>query len=311
MMKHVLSTIESKRGTRNKFFLFLVKLKDATWFISRYLPRLIMVVLLYLLHVTPTYIAIRCRLYRRHTPKQYTISLCITCMDRVEHLKKTLRKNIDDNAAYPHLEFVLLDYNSQDGLQQWVFKHFKEELKSGRLVYYQTKKPKFFERARAKNIAHLVSTGDIVCNLDADNYTGRDFAFYINSRSQSNQKIIGFCQRSEVYNSTDFGFWGRIFMFKKYFIDLGGYDERFVGWGYEDDNLKFRAIRLGLLPDTIPFYFLKAILHDDILREKKIPISVKESLRTNAMVLKQCREQDIKVPNKTFDLNTEVYRIMP
>lgn len=58
-------------------------------------------------------------------------------MDRLFHLKKTLLKNIKNNITYPHLEFVLLDYNSQDGLEEWVVENCKEYLENGILKYHR------------------------------------------------------------------------------------------------------------------------------------------------------------------------------
>jgi hypothetical protein len=42
-------------------------------------------------------------------------------MDRLSHLKKLYAKNIENNRDYPNVEFVLLDYNSSDELEEWVF----------------------------------------------------------------------------------------------------------------------------------------------------------------------------------------------
>lgn len=47
------------------------------------------------------------------------ISFCITCMNRLKHLQETLEKNILDNFLVDEVEFVVLDYNSQDGLEEW------------------------------------------------------------------------------------------------------------------------------------------------------------------------------------------------
>ncbi len=46
-----------------------------------------------------------------------------------------------------------------------------EYIKSGRVSYYRTDKPKYFSMARSRNIAFKVAKGEIVNNLDADNYT--------------------------------------------------------------------------------------------------------------------------------------------
>lgn len=48
------------------------------------------------------------------------ISFCITCMNRLKHLQETLEKNILDNFLVDEVEFVVLDYNSQDGLEEWI-----------------------------------------------------------------------------------------------------------------------------------------------------------------------------------------------
>ncbi|KKL80749.1 hypothetical protein LCGC14_2001600, partial [marine sediment metagenome] len=52
--------------------------------------------------------------------KIYKISFCTTCMGRLYNLKETLPKNIEANGEYPNVEFVILDYNSSDGLGDWV-----------------------------------------------------------------------------------------------------------------------------------------------------------------------------------------------
>ncbi len=39
---------------------------------------------------------------------------------------------------------------------------------------------------------------------------------------------------------------------KEFFFDLGGYDEKFIGWGGEDDDLENRTIRAGGINKRIP-----------------------------------------------------------
>ena len=51
------------------------------------------------------------------------ISFCITCMNRLKHLQETLEKNILDNFLVDEVEFVVLDYNSQDGLEAVSYTH--------------------------------------------------------------------------------------------------------------------------------------------------------------------------------------------
>ena len=49
-------------------------------------------------------------------------------MNRLSHLQETLPKNIHDNYLLGDVEFVLLDYNSSDGLESWVKNDMKNIL---------------------------------------------------------------------------------------------------------------------------------------------------------------------------------------
>lgn len=66
------------------------------------------------------------------------ISFCITCMNRLKHLQETLEKNILDNFLVDEVEFVVLDYNSQDGLEEWIAQSMMKYIEMGILVYYRT-----------------------------------------------------------------------------------------------------------------------------------------------------------------------------
>ena len=96
-------------------------------------------------------------------------------MGRLNHLQETLPKNLYGNQGFEGLEFVLLDYSSRDGLAGWIKARFMPEIKSGLLVYYRAEGYQRFFMAHAKNVAHRLARGEIVCNVDADNLTGWGF----------------------------------------------------------------------------------------------------------------------------------------
>lgn len=308
--KKGLKFIEGKRHSKNPLFFSLVLIKDIGWIISYWFPNKLAdiygLIKNYLFFLTYNL----SKSFKKPAKEYFKISFCITCMDRLPHLKKTLKKNLKNNANYPNVEFVLLDYNSKDGLQEWVLENFKNELKNGRLAYYQTKEPEYFHMAKAKNIAHQLATGDIVCNLDADNYTGKDFAFFINSSMQSTTEIIGAYQKSQIndpsfYKSSG----GRIFLTKKNFLKLGGYDENFIGWGYEDDDFKIRANALGLKKAFIHPFFLSYLPHNNQLREKNMEITMEESNKKNKELLECLRNSGrTYVKNEIIDF-TKIKRI--
>ena len=98
------------------------------------------------------------------------ISFCTTCKGRLEHLKQTLPANIEACKGYPNTEFVILDYDSRDGLEQWIKDNFQEEIKSGLVRYAKLDGATDFKMAHAKNMVHRLATGDVLCNVDADNF---------------------------------------------------------------------------------------------------------------------------------------------
>jgi hypothetical protein len=128
-------------------------------------------------------------------------------MGRAHHLMKTLPQNLRDNPDGQdyQVEFIVLDYGDHEGQYQeirdtmpseierfdyddmhsWMMSNsqVEEEIKSGRLIYVKTEDLKVagkFHHSHAKNIAHRVATGDVVCNVDADNFTGQGFAQMLN-----------------------------------------------------------------------------------------------------------------------------------
>lgn len=182
--------------------------------------------------------------------REYRISLCITCMGRLSDLTRTLPVNLELNAAYPQLEFVLLDYNSNDGVGDWIQREMRSYIKTGRLVYFRTEEPQFYSMSHSRNLAFKLASGEIVNNLDADNYTldlalsesdrpSECFAAYLNRLANQQPERALFAKSRRLMR-------GRLGFFRSEFIDqLGGYDEQLQGYGHDDHDLRDRAWHLG------------------------------------------------------------------
>jgi hypothetical protein len=120
-------------------------------------------------------------------------------------------------------------------------------IENGVVAYYRTTEPKYFSMAHSRNIAFKVATGDIVNNLDADNFTRNSnkekpvesWAYYLNRiANESPEKIIFAKGKRSMH--------GRIGFYRNEFIDLlGGYDESLLGYGHDDHDLVCRAWSLG------------------------------------------------------------------
>lgn len=211
------------------------------------------------------------------------ISFCITCKGRLDHLKATLPKNIKDNLPLsskdPQVEFVVLDYDCPKDTIGWLLNDpdIKPYLDNGvvKVASLDNNGTKNFHHAHAKNIAHRLATGDVVCNLDADNYTGSRFANYLaEAFEEDSQIIVHPCNSINAkVPKEERGFYGRIAMTMENFISLGGYDEvkypAGCSWGGEDTHLIRRARIAGLQDSKITdMEYLSVISHDNIDRVK-------------------------------------------
>lgn len=193
----------------------------------------------------------------------YSIGFATVCMNRLHHIRQTLPQNIKDSSSYDNARFFLLDYNSSDGLEEWVREHMMEHIESGKLVFYRTEEPLYFNRSHSRNQVLTRAEGDIICNVDADNYIGQGFAEYINREFNHEKGIFlagNFGGSFEEFKDA----YGRFCAWKEDFLYVGGYDEEMESYGHEDTDLYERLARYGRkeinISDT---RFLHSIAHSD------------------------------------------------
>lgn len=168
--------------------------------------------------------------------KRYKVSICTTCMGRADDVKQTYIQNIKDNIDYyPNVEFVLLNYNSKDDLDEWVYKNLIDEINFGIVNYYHTIEPRYYSMTHSRNIAFKVASGDIVNNVDADHFTNFGFASHINLLANQQHKKSIFLKSKQKNR-------GRLGFFKKDFMWLRGYSEDIEGYGHDDVDLLNRAL---------------------------------------------------------------------
>ena len=184
--------------------------------------------------------------------KKYKISFCTSCTKRLHHIKETFISNLENNIDYGDIEFVLLNWNSQDGMNEWVQQNLKEYIDDGVVKYLHTKQAPHFEMARTKNVTAKNASGEIVCWVDGDNFISENYAEYLNKKFNENENIILNNIRRVNKANPAASNWGRIAIMKKYFLEVRGYDEIFQGWGWEERDFKQR-IQLHLNLKDVKF----------------------------------------------------------
>lgn len=215
-------------------------------------------------------------------------------MNRLHHLKMTLRRNITDNEDYENIEFVLLDYSSTDNLKEWVYINFREELIFKKIVFIGCPGKIIFSHSHSKNIAFKMATGDIVCSINADHFTGKGFASFVNREFQFNKNIVlttidqhkterKFLPAKDVL--------GKVCVLKKDFINIRGFDESMTTYGFEDWDLVSRLEILGKKRVLIKQKkFLSFISHPDherfdILENNGAEIFIKQISMSRSSIL--------------------------
>ncbi len=192
-----------------------------------------------------------------------SVSFCITCRNRFWQIEQTLRKNLDDNYKHRNkVEFILVDFASTDGLQEWVHGNFREELKSGYLKYYYTDAMDSWHASICKNTSHRLANNDVVVNLDCDNFTGRNGGNYV-----SGVMWRYGCKEMVLQMERGLGTCGRIALTKENFMKAGGYDEAMGPFWHQDRDLIYRLQGLGItyLPKGKDDEYVKAIPNERAL----------------------------------------------
>lgn len=198
--------------------------------------------------------------------KSNKLSFCTICMNRLHHLKQTLPQNMEDNKGYENLEYVVLDYNSKDGMEQWVKANFMEQIRSGRLVYYKNPYPEQFNMSHSKNMVSRLASGEIVCLVDADNYTGNRYARFVNNNFQINpNSFLTTVYKDKLIHKIDTG--GRVCFRKTDFMSIQGFDESMNNYGFDDIDFANRLEASGKKRVILKNHeFLNAIEHNDDAR---------------------------------------------
>lgn len=166
------------------------------------------------------------------------ISYCTTCKGRLWQLKQTLPTNIlktNDN-----VNIIILDYHSDDGLEDYIKDNYQEFLTDGRLKYYKlVTQIDGFDMAYAKHIVHMLAKSSLLFNLDADNFIGSTINEMYNL--PVNRILI-----PRIVNGTATARCGRVGISRADYLRIGGYDIEMLGMQNDDGDLVHRSWTAGI-----------------------------------------------------------------
>lgn len=179
--------------------------------------------------------------------QQETISYCLPCKNRLEDLKEALPSVMIAASISPPVEIIVLDYNSTDGLKDWMDAVSQVGPVTVRRVGYHGRDT--YHMAHARNLSIITAVGKIIVSSCADVIVDESFFQVIREGFKTNEALF----------ATGNNFPGVSAFLKEEFLNAGGFDERFEYYGPEDKDLNERLKRRGVLWGHYPEELLTLI----------------------------------------------------
>ena len=160
------------------------------------------------------------------------ISYCTTCHNRLWQLKQTLEHNLAFTKE-GEVELCILAYNDLE-VEPYLKENYPEYIVDGRLKVKSIQSRIPFSCGHVKNFSHDMGSGDILFNLDADNFicNAHEHLLKLKPYQVFKGKIRTMSGES-----------GRIGIYRKLYKQIGGYD-RNAGTN-DDGEFISRCLRAG------------------------------------------------------------------
>jgi len=181
------------------------------------------------------------------------ISIIVTCKNRLAHLQQTLPHLI----AQSHSELIVVNYGCTENTSEWIIANYP----SVKLV--EVTDDPIFSLTKARNIGAKNAQGKFLLFTDADIFIEHDLGLWVHENAKEGEFYIAPKDASTSLSGT-------VVSSKVDFNEVGGYDEVFRGWGWEDLDLYIRFCQNEIQEKNFSAKFLSAIEHSDEERQLRI-----------------------------------------
>jgi len=215
------------------------------------------------------------------------ISYCIPIRNRLEDVKLSLVEVIKAAKRSPPIEIAILDYGSDDGLEEYV-KTLPQLNHGNSIKYTRPANYKYYHMAHARNLSMLAGSGDYLVGANADNLISGYF-FHV---------IRVLIDLGAVWITPDP--WSSLLIIKKEeFVACGGFDERFEFYGPEDKEIVERLYRRGKSHKKYSRSLICAIYTDNDKKMSgyRLKLMKRTAHKEGWKILLENREKELLVAN--------------
>lgn len=218
------------------------------------------------------------------------ISIVACCMNRHETLKKVLNdwKQVDNVD-----EIIVVDWSSAPPLKDVV--DFEGD---ARVRVIRVEGEAQWVLSRAYNLGMSASTRENIIRTDCDYSLGKDFVrshslepAASRNMAESSAGVAGAHFYAGNYkqarNENEVHLNGAVYIRRRDFFAIGGYDERIQTYGWDDEDLYTRLNKSGLAKHNISYDHVTHVPHGDVARAQKDVKFVQVEIDLNSLLLEK------------------------
>ena len=209
-------------------------------------------------------------------------------MNRTHDLRQTMPYLLNAINASPPAEIMILDYNSQDGLGEFIEEtrsHYHNISYARGVGYFS------FNLSHAYNLAVRASVGEFVSIMGTDAVPSKDYIEHIRTAMIENDF-------DWVHGDT---LTGIITIRRWVFMAAGGYDERLEFYGGEDKDLAWRLNRRGAKCGVFKTKGRLRVLRtseEEKLKNYHSKLTKEQMMERNTAIRKQNARDNVLVANQ-------------
>lgn len=201
------------------------------------------------------------------------VSVVCGCMDRHRMLGEALSSWL----AAPEIdEVVVVDWSSSVPVET-VTSRFDD----GRVQVVRVPGQRRWMASKSHNLGVRMASGDLLLRLDADYLLRATAGFFSRHPMTFGAFYCADWRQARVDNERHLA--GALYVHRRHFLAVNGYNERIATYGYEDEDLFERLAGTGLARRNVDLDTLHHIPHSDALRVKHQDVAdVEAETRANA-----------------------------